>query len=122
MATPYGLELLRRLRLFEPPDGMWANLGMRITEAEESSTVVEGDFSREAHGRAAEIHRGAVAAVADGATACAGATLAAEGEIATAVELLRDFFRRAPPCRALATGSAPHRPRLLVYWTATAAR
>ena len=119
MATPYGLELLRRLRLFEPPDGMWANLGMRITQAEESSTVVEADLSREAHGRAGEIHRGAVAAVADGATACAAATLAAEGEIATTVELLLDFFRPARPGHALAKGTVLDRAGHLVYCAAT---
>src|SRR5213595_1274476 len=118
MATPYGLELLRRLRLFEPPDGMWANLGMRITQAEESSTVVEADFSREAHGRAGEIHRGAVAALADGATACAAATLAAEGDIATTVELRLDFFQTAGPGRAFAKGTVLHRAGHRVYCAA----
>lgn len=119
MATTHGLELLRGLRLFEPPDGMWANLGMRLTQADASSVVVEGRFSREAHGRASEIHRGAVAALADGATACAAATLAAEGEIATTVELLLDFFRRARPGPALARGTVLHRAGHLVYCAAT---
>ena len=99
MATTHGLDLLRSLQLFEPPDGMWANLGMRITQADEATVVVEGSFSLEAHGKAGQIHRGAVAAIADGATACAAATLAAEGEIATTVELLLDFFRPARPGR-----------------------
>ncbi len=107
MATAHGLELLRRLRLYEPPDGMWANLGMRITQADESSTTVEGNFSREAHG------------MADGATACAAATLVAEGEIATTVELLLDFFRPVRPGRALAKGTVLHRTGHLVYCTAT---
>jgi len=102
MATTHGLELLRRLRLFEPADGMWANLGMRITQADASSVAIEGNFSLAAHGKAGQIHRGAVAAIADGATACAAATLAAEGEIATTVELLLDFFRAARPGRAVA--------------------
>jgi len=118
MATAHGLELLRRLRLYEPPDGMWANLGMRITLADESSITVEGNFSREAHGRGGEIHRGAVAAMADGATACAAATLVAEGEIATTVELLLDFFRPARPGRALAKGTVLHRTGHLVYCAA----
>jgi len=119
MATAHGLELLRRLRLYEPPDGMWANLGMRITLADESSITVEGNFSRETHGRGGEIHRGAVAAMADGATACAAATLVAEGEIATTVELLLDFFRPVRPGRALAKGTVLHRTGHLVYCTAT---
>ncbi len=119
MATAHGLALLRRLQLYEPPDGMWANLGMRITQADESSTTVEGNFSREAHGRGGEIHRGAVAAMADGATACAAATLVAEGEIATTVELLLDFFRPARPGRALAKGTVLHRTGHLVYCAAT---
>ena len=119
MATTHGLELLRRLKLFEPPDGMWANLGMRITQADASSVVIEGNFSLEAHGKAGEVHRGAVAAIADGATACAAATLAAEGDIATTVELLLDFFRRARPGRALARGKVLHRAGHLVYCAAT---
>jgi len=119
MATTHGLELLRRLKLFEPPDGMWANLGMRITRADESSVDVEGRFSSEAHGRGGDIHRGAVAAIADGATACAAATLAGEGEIATTVELLLDFFRPAQPGSALARGTAMHRTGHLVYCAAT---
>ncbi|HEV2217657.1 MAG TPA: PaaI family thioesterase [Candidatus Dormibacteraeota bacterium] len=119
MESMHGLALLRRLKLFEPPDGMWANLGMRITRAEESSVVIEGSFSRQTHGRAGEIHRGAVAAIADGATACAAATLAAEGEIATTVELILDFFRPARPGRALAKGSALHRAGHLVFCAAT---
>ena len=119
MATLHGLELLRSLQLFEPRDGMWANLGMRITQADESSVVVEGNFSLEAHGRAGEIHRGAVAAIADGATACAAASLAAEGEVATTAELLIDFFRPARPGRAVAKGTALHRAGHLVYCAAT---
>ena len=119
MATAHGLALLRRLQLYEPPDGMWANLGMRLTQADELSTTVEGNFSREAHGRGGEIHRGAVAAMADGATACAAATLVAEGEIATTVELLLDFFRPARPGRALAKGTVLHRTGHLVYCAAT---
>lgn len=119
MATAHGLELLRRLQLYEPPDGMWANLGMRITEADESSAVIEGNFSRRAHGRGGEIHRGAVAAIADGATACAAAMLAADGEIATTVELLLDFFRPARPGRAIAKGTVLDRAGHLVYCAAT---
>ena len=118
MEPMHGLALLRSLQLFEPPDGMWANLGMRILRAEESSVAIEGDFSREAHGRADEVHRGAVAAIADGATACAAATLATEGEIATTVELILDFFRPARPGRALAKGYALHRAGHLVFCAA----
>jgi len=118
MATTHGLELLRRLKLFEPRDGMWANLSMRLTQADASSSVLEGSFSLEAHGRAGDIHRGAVAAIADGATACAAATLAAEGEIATTVELVLDFFRPAGPGRALARGTVLHRTGHLVYCAA----
>lgn len=119
MASTHGLELLRRLQLYEPPDGMWANLGMRITRADASSAVVEGHFSRQAHGRAGGIHRGAVAALADGATACSAATLASEGEIATTVELLLDFFRPAQPGRAQARGTVLQRASHLVYCAAT---
>jgi uncharacterized protein (TIGR00369 family) len=103
----------------QPVDGMWANLGMRITQADGSLAVVEGNFAREAHGRGGEIHRGAVAAIADGATACAAATLAAEGEIATTVELVLDFFRPARPGRAVARGVVLHRAGHLVYTAAT---
>src|SRR5712692_3614863 len=104
MATTHGLELLRRLQLFDPPDGMWANLDMRITLADEASAVVEGNFSLEAHGRAGQIHRGAAAAIAD---------------CATTVELLLDFFRPARPGRALARGTVLHRAGHLVYCAAT---
>src|SRR6266849_816653 len=104
MATTHGLELLRSLQLFEPHDGMWANLGMRVTQADEAAVVIEGDFSLEAHGRAGQIHRGAVAAL---------------GEIATTVELLLDFFRPARAGRALARGTVLHRAGHLVYCAAT---
>ncbi len=119
MAITHGLELLRSLQLFEPRAGMWANLGMRIAQADEASAVIEGNFSLEAHGRAGKIHRGAVAAIADGATACAAGTLAAEGEIATTVELLLDFFRPARPGRAVARGAVLHRAGHLVYCAAS---
>ena len=117
--STHGLELLRRLRLYEPPNGMWANLGMRITRVDASSVVVEATFSRQAHGRDGGIHRGAVAALADGATACSAATLASEGEIATTVELLLDFFRPARPGRAVATGTVLRRSAHLVYCAAS---
>jgi uncharacterized protein (TIGR00369 family) len=118
-----GLERLRRLQLFEPREGMWANLGMRITGVDRGATVVEAEFTREEHGDRATggstVHRGAVAALADGALACAGATLMAEGEVATTVELLIDFYRPVHPGPVTARGRVQHRAGHLVYCAAT---
>ena len=112
----HGLELLRRLGLFAPRAGMWANLGMRVAQAGSGSATVEADLALDQHGgRAGAIHRGAVAALADGATACAAAMLTRDGEIATTVELLVDYFRPARPGRAVARGDALHRSGHLVY-------
>lgn len=119
MAAAHGLEVLRRLQLFGPPDGMWANLGMRLVEAGAGSAVIEGRFSPQAHARAEAIHRGAVAAVADGALACAAATLVEDEEVATTVELLVEFFRAARPGRVVARGFVRHRSGHLVYTAAT---
>jgi len=108
------LELLRSLQLFEPRAGMWANLGMRITQADEALAVVEANFSLEAHGRAGQIHRGAVAAIADGATACAAGP--SQPKARSPPRLSCCSTSSAPrPGRALARGAVLHRaaPRLL---------
>ena len=94
---------------------MWANLGMRLLEAEDGDVVVEGNFSRELHGSRGGIHRGAIAAIADGALACAAATLVETGQVATTVELLLDFFTPAAPGVATARGRVLHRAGHLVY-------
>ncbi|HET7466451.1 MAG TPA: PaaI family thioesterase [Candidatus Dormibacteraeota bacterium] len=119
MEANHGLELLRRLQLFRPPDGMWANLGMRLIEAGPGTAAIEGRFSQLEHGRAEAIHRGGVAAMADGALACAAATLVDEGEVATTVELLVDFFEPARPGNVVARGRVVHRSGHLVYCAAT---
>lgn len=119
MGAAHGLELLRRLQLFRPPDGMWANLGMRLIEAGPGTAAIEGRFVQEQHGRAEAIHRGGVAAMADGALACAAATLVEEGEVATTVELLVDFFRPARAGGVVARGRVVHRSGHLVYCAAT---
>lgn len=98
---------------------MWANLGMRLVEARSGETAVEGEFSLEEHGAAGSIHRGAVAALADGALACAGGTLAEEGEIPTTVELAVDFYQPIAPGRVLARGLVRDRAGHLVYCAAT---
>ena len=49
MQSP-GLRRLRDLQLFRPPNGMWANLGMRLVEVEEGNVVVEAHFSSGSHG------------------------------------------------------------------------
>src|SRR5439155_992696 len=69
-------------------------------------------------GQGTQVHFTLPAAAADGATACAAATLAAEGEIATTVELLLDFFRPARPGHALAKGTVLDRAGHLVYCAA----
>lgn len=119
-ATPgaFGLERLRNLQLFRPTSGMWANLGMRIVEARTGEAVVEGEFSLDAHGRRGSIHRGAIAAVADGALACAAGTLIAEGEVATTVELSVDFYQPIAAGRVVATGRVRDRAGHLVYCAA----
>lgn len=119
MPDSFGLAHLRRLQLFEPAEGMWANLGMRLTAVDSGATVVEADFSRADHGSGESIHRGAVAALADAALACAGGTLIDEGEVPTTVELLVDFFRPARPGHAIARGTVRHRAGHLVYCAAT---
>jgi uncharacterized protein (TIGR00369 family) len=119
MPAAHGLELLRRLQLFRPPSGMWANLGMRLAEAENGSVAIEGRFVQSEHARGGVIHRGGVAAMADGALACAAATLVEEGEIATTVELLVDFFRPARAGRVVSRGRVLHRSGHLVYCAAT---
>ena len=120
-ATPgaFGLERLRQLQLFRPTSGMWANLGMRIVEAGGGAVVVEGDFSLAAHGQAASIHRGAIAALADGALACAAGTLAEEGEIPTTVELAVDYYEPIAPGVVVARGVVRDRSGHLVYCAAT---
>ena len=114
MPSP-GLQRLRDLQLFRPPNGMWANLGMRLVEMEEGNVVVEAHFSSELHGARGGIHRGAIAALADGALACAAATLVETGQVATTVELLVDFFAPAAPGVAIARGRVLHRQGHLVY-------
>lgn len=113
--TTYGLERLRTLQLFRPTSGMWSNLGMRIVEASSGAVLVEADFTREQHMHGAEIHRGAVAAIADGALACAAATLIEKGQAATTVELLIDFFQPAQPGHCSARGHVVHQAGHLVY-------
>lgn len=119
-ATPgaFGLERLRNLQLFRPASGMWANLGMRIVEARSGEAVVEGDFSLAEHGQLGSIHRGAVAALADGALACAAGTLIEEGEVATTVELAVDFYQAISPGRVVARGLVRDRAGHLVYCAA----
>ena len=120
-ATPgaFGLERLRSLQLFRPTSGMWANLGMRIVEAREGEAVVEGDFSLAAHGHGESIHRGALAALADGALACAAGTLIDEGEVATTAELALDFYTPIHPGIVVARGVVRDRAGHLVYCAAT---
>lgn len=120
-ATPgaFGLERLRHLQLFRPASGMWANLGMRIVEARSGEAVVEGDFSPAEHGQLASIHRGAVAALADGALACAAGTLIEEGEVATTVELTVDFYQPIAAGRVVARGLVRDRSGHIVYCAAT---
>jgi uncharacterized protein (TIGR00369 family) len=98
---------------------MWANLGMRLVEVADGAVAVEGRLTRELHGRGTGIHQGAVAAIADGALACAAATLVAEGEVATTVELILDFFRGARPGRVVGRGRVLHRSGHLVYCAAS---
>ncbi len=120
-ATPgaFGLERLRSLQLFRPTAGMWANLGMRLVEARSGETFVEAEFSVEEHGARGSIHRGAVAALADGALACAGGTLAEEGEIPTTVGLAVDFYEPVGPGGVVARGVVRDRSGHLVYCAAT---
>jgi uncharacterized protein (TIGR00369 family) len=117
--NPYGVQRLRDLQLFRPQHGMWANLGMRLVEVADGAAAVEGRLTRDMHGRGAGIHRGAVAAIADGALACAAATLVLEGEVATTVELILDYFRAARPGRVVARGRVLHRSGHLVYCSAS---
>lgn len=117
-----GLERLRAMRLFEPSDGMWANLRMRLTDVDTGTTVVEADFTGAEHGSGELIHRGAIAAIADGALACAGGTLVGEEEVPTTVELLMDFFRPARPGHFVARARVVDRAGHLVYCAATVER
>jgi uncharacterized protein (TIGR00369 family) len=119
MSDAPGLAQLRRMRLFEPRDGMWANLRMRLTAVDSGTTVVEADLTHEEHGSGDVIHRGAVAAVADGALACAAGTLVGEGEVPTTVELLMDFFQPAHPGHVIARARVLHRAGHLVHCAAT---
>lgn len=115
----FGVQRLRDLQLFRPTSGMWANLGMRIVEAASGEVLVEGEFALDAHGRQGSIHRGAVAAIADAALACAGGTLVEEGEVPTTVELALDFYQAVAPGRVTARGLVRGRAGHLVYTTAT---
>lgn len=114
-----GLAHLRRLQLFEPREGMWSNLRMRLTEVNSGEAAAEADFTLEEHGSRDVIHRGAIAALADGALACAGGTLVGEKEVPTTVELLIDFFEPAHPGRIVARARVLHRTGHLVHCAAT---
>ena len=117
-STEHGLEYLRRLQLFKPSSGMWANLGLKLIHADAASTLVEGELLRDAHGSgrdASTVHRGAVVTVADCAMACAAATITSEGEGTTTVDLTVDFFRTARPGRIAATATVTNRVERLVF-------
>ncbi len=103
-STRHGLEYLRRLELFRPTTGMWANLGLKLIDADAASTLVEGELSAHAHGAgrdAQTVHRGTVVTIADCAMACAAAATMGEGEGATTVDLTVEWMlpRRVAPSR-----------------------
>jgi uncharacterized protein (TIGR00369 family) len=121
-STEHGLEHLRRLELFRPTTGMWANLGLKLVDAGAAATLVEGELSADAHGTgpdALTVHRGAVVTIADCAMACAAAALTNQGEGATTVDLTVDFFRAARPGRIAARAHVTHRVEHLVFCGAT---
>jgi uncharacterized protein (TIGR00369 family) len=115
----FGMRYLRRLQLARPTTGMWANLGLRLVQAEIGSAVVEGEVSGDTHGSPAAggagVHNGVVATVADCAIACAGTTLMSEGEQAATVELSVEFFKPARPGKILARAEVRHRTDQLVF-------
>ena len=121
-STKHGLEYLRRLELFRPTTGMWANLGLKLIDADAASTLVEGELSAHAHGAgrdAQTVHRGTVVTIADCAMACAAAATMREGEGATTVDLTVDFFRAARAGRIAARAHVTHRVEHLVFCEAT---
>jgi uncharacterized protein (TIGR00369 family) len=96
---------------------MWANLRLKLVNAEAGATVVEGEVDSAAHGsgRGATIHRGAVATVADCALACAAATLVDEGQGTATVDLRVEFLRGAQPGNIKGKARVVHRVQDLVF-------
>jgi uncharacterized protein (TIGR00369 family) len=103
--------------------GMWANLGARLTEANEGEVLVEASLTADAHGfptsRGAIVHGGAIATLADMALASAGATVAGEGQVVTTVDLKVDFLQPGRPGRMIARGRVQRRTRRLCFASAT---
>src|SRR5690242_18039995 len=96
---------------------MWANLGLKLVQADPGATVVEGEVNMEAHGGrdGATIHRGVVATVADCALACAAASSVAGGQAAATVDLRVEFVRAAQPGPIAATAQVRDRVSDLVF-------
>jgi uncharacterized protein (TIGR00369 family) len=103
--------------------GMWANLGARLTTDGPGDVVVEAHLTSDAHGfptpRGAIVHGGAIAALADMALASAGASVAADGEVVTTVDLKVDFLQPARPGPLLARGRVQRRTRRLCFASAS---
>jgi uncharacterized protein (TIGR00369 family) len=103
--------------------GMWANLGARLTEANEGEVLVEANLTKDAHGfptsRGAIVHGGAIATLADMALASAGASVATEGQVVTTVDLKVDFLQPGRPGRLIARGRVQRRTRRLCFASAT---
>ena len=120
----YGEDLLRQLGAFAPESGMYANLGIRLTEVAERTVELEANPTADAHGFAGPngliVHGGAVATIADCALACAAVAAAEEGETCTTADLRVEFFRPTQPgIPVLARGECRHRTRRLAYCSAT---
>jgi uncharacterized protein (TIGR00369 family) len=116
-----GLDYLRRAGLFNPSTGMWANLRLKLVNAEAGATVVEGEVDASAHGSAggATIHRGVVATVADCALASAAATLVDEGQGTATVDIRVEYLRSAQPGTITGKAHVIHRVQDLVFCEAT---
>jgi uncharacterized protein (TIGR00369 family) len=103
--------------------GMWANLGARLTIHRPGDVIVEASLTATAHGfptaRGTIVHGGAIAALADMALASAGASIAAEDEVVTTVDLKVDFLRSGRPGRLLARGRVQRRTRRLCFTAAS---
>jgi uncharacterized protein (TIGR00369 family) len=103
--------------------GMWANLGARLAVVEPGTVSVEARLTAESHGfrtaRGAIVHGGAIAALADMALASAGASVAADGEVVTTVDLRVDYLRTARPGTLTARGHVQRRTRRLCFASAS---
>jgi len=120
----YGIRLMREWGIEDAVNGMYANLGIRLTRAGPGWVELTAHPTAASHGFPTAdgpiIHGGAVATIADCALACAAGTAAESSTAPVTADLRVEFFRPTRPGAVVAArGEVRHRTRRLAYCSAT---